>query len=249
MIFIILLILVILLISIFYFIGGKKENFTNNNIDKIYVINLKKNQDRLEKFMENAKKANVKVERFDAVYGKELSKDHPDILKYFVKDHGLISGQIGCALSHIKIWEDAIKNNYNNIIVFEDDAIIPEDFWDRFNEAYNELPKDWDMLLLGGIMLGGTIHNNSKYLLKPDKRSGNWGTSSLLLNINFIKNIIKNVRINIPIDEYLRDDYYYDKNFKVFIVSKTINEIDYGFNSDIGVGVKDKNYSIVIYKK
>ena len=149
MIVIILLILVILLVCIFYFISSKKETFTNNNnIDKIYVINLKKNQDSLEKFMENDKKANVEVERFDAVYGKELSKDHPDILKYFVKDHGLNDGQIGCALSHIKIWEDAIKNNYNNIIVFEDDAIIPEDFWDRFNEAYNELPKDWKISYL-----------------------------------------------------------------------------------------------------
>ena len=110
MIFIVLLVLVILLVSIFYFISGKKETFTNNNnIDKIYVINLKKNRDRLEKFMENAKKANVKVERFDAVYGKELNKDHPDILKYFVKDHGLFSGQIGCALSHIKTWKMLLK--------------------------------------------------------------------------------------------------------------------------------------------
>jgi GR25 family glycosyltransferase involved in LPS biosynthesis len=248
MIFIVLLVLVILLISIFYFFSSKKETFRNNNIDKIYVINLKKNQDRLEKFMENAKKANVEVERFDAVYGKELKKDHPDILKYFIKDHGLNPGQIGCALSHIKIWEDAINNNYNNIIIFEDDAVIPEDFLDRFNEAYNELPNDWDILLLGGVKLGGKKYNNLKHILKPKKGSVNLGTSSMLLNIKFINKLLDNLKINKPIDNYIRDNYYYKKEFEIFIVDQTIINIDYNFNSDIGVNVPLKNYTVKTFE-
>lgn len=234
MIFILLLIVVILLISIFYFIGSKKENFTNNNIDKIYVINLKKNQDRLEKFMENAKKANVKVERFDAVYGKELSKDHPDILKYFVKDHGLIPGQIGCALSHIKIWEDAIKNNYNNIIVFEDDAIIPEDFWDRFNQAYNELPKDWEMLLIGCCTCTGNTTNKTK-LIKANS-TGNWCTTGYLININYCKKLIDRIyknKIERSIDEYTRMFYSSDN---VYIPFPPFILQDKNFNSDIIMG-------------
>ena len=90
--------------------------------------------------MEQSKKAKLNVQRFDAIYGKELPKNHY-IKKYFVDNHNLTDGQIGCALSHIKIWEDAVKNNYKNILVFEDDATIPHDFWDKFNKAYNELPK------------------------------------------------------------------------------------------------------------
>ena len=58
---------------------------------------------------------------------EKTKEDHPDIIKYFVKNHNLNPGQIGCALSHIKILEDAIKNNDKKIIVFEDDAIIPKD--------------------------------------------------------------------------------------------------------------------------
>ena len=229
MIFIVLLVLVILLISIFYFISSKKETFTNNNIDKIYVINLKKNQDRLEKFMENAKKANIEVERFDAVYGQELSKDHPDILKYFVKDHGLISGQIGCALSHIKIWEDAINNNYNNIIVFEDDAIIPEDFWDKFNKAYNELPNNWDMLLLSINTGYGELYNNK--LIKLKMYEGNYGLIGYLLNINFIKKIVNN-KFNNTVDTFLRDKYYYNNIYKVFLINPLLINHDYTFYSD-----------------
>lgn len=230
MIFIILLVFVILLISIFYFIGSKKENFTNNNIDKIYVINLKKNQDRLEKFMENAKKANVKVERFDAVYGKELSKDHPDILKYFVKDHGLNPGKIGCALSHIKIWEDAINNNYNNIIVFEDDAIIPKDFWDKFNEAYNELPEDWDIVYMGlNWPYVRKISNNiSKVIYK--KSNSNFGTHAMLINVNYIKKLI-NIKISDPIDLFIKnhnnEKFYFSYNLKI-IYDQTFNSTIWG---------------------
>ena len=47
--------------------------------------------------------------------------------------------------------------------------------------------------------------------------------------------IMKNIKLNIPIDEYLRDNSYYDKNYKIFIVKKSIVDIDYSFNSNIGI--------------
>jgi GR25 family glycosyltransferase involved in LPS biosynthesis len=245
--YIIVILVIVILIILKYKSNNKFTNKTNKNIDKIYVINLKKNTDRWESISELAKKANVNITRFDAIYGKELDDNHPDIIKYFIKNHKLNKGQIGCALSHVKIWEDAIKNNYKNIIVFEDDAVIPEDFWGRFNKYYNALPKDWDMLLLGGVQLGGTRFNDN--LLKPDKRSGNLGTSSFLLNIKFIKKVMSELKFTTTVDDYIRDKYYYDNNFNIYIVDKTINNINYEFNSDIGVGVPGKNYDIKIYDK
>jgi len=243
----VLLIFVIVLIVLIFCFNCIKERFINahKNINKIYVINLKKNPDRLNVFMKQAKEANIKVDRFDAINGKELSKNHPDIHKYFIENHGLNSGQIGCALSHIKIWEDAIKNNYKNIFVFEDDAIIPIDFWEQLNKCYRELPYNWDMLLLGGTNLGGTIY--SENLLIPDKRSGNWGTFAMLLNINFIKKIMKEINLNTTIDDYLINNYYYNNNYKIFFVKKTIIEVDFSFNSDIGIIASGKNNQIVIH--
>tara|TARA_Y100000590_G_scaffold465990_1_gene639915 strand:+ start:2205 stop:2936 length:732 start_codon:yes stop_codon:yes gene_type:complete len=241
------MIIIILILCIKPCIKSVNQRFTNTqkNIDKIYVINLKKNKDRLDIFMERAKEANVIVERFDAVNGKELSENDPYIQKYFVKDINLNPGQIGCALSHIKIWEDAIKNNYKNIIVFEDDAIIPNNFWDRLNESYKALPYNWDMLLLGGTNLGGTIYND--FLLKPSNKSNNWGTFAMLININFIKKIIKEIKLNTTIDDYLINNYYYNKKFKIFFVKNTIIEVDFSFTSDIGVVASGKNNPIVIH--
>ena len=243
-IFFVFLILLILLIVFFNMYKYQVEKFTNK-IDKIYVINLKKNTDRLEKFIEHSRKANVAVERFDAVNGKELEKDDPYILRCFIKEHNLNPGQIGCALSHIKIWEDAVKNNYNNIIVFEDDAVIPEDFWDKFDKVYNELPEDWDLLLLGGTNLGGRIYSDN--LLVPDNRSGNWGTFAMLINVNFIKKILKELKLNTTIDDYLINNYYYNKKLKIFFVKKNLIKVDFSFNSDIGVIGSGKNNPIIIY--
>lgn len=229
------LILIILIILLCYNNKHKYENFkVYNKIDKIYVINLKKNQDRLEKFMENAKKANVEVERFDAVYGKELKKDHPDIFKYFGKYPNIHSGEIGCALSHIKIWEDAIKNNYNNIIVFEDDAIIPKDFWDRFDKAYNELPEDWEMLLIGCCTCTGNTTNKTK-LIKANS-TGNWCLSGYLIQNNYCKKLIDRIyknKIEKSIDEYTRMFY---SNDNVYIPLPPFILQDKNFNSDIIMG-------------
>ena len=232
---ILVLILLILIFSYFDFISFKKETFTNNsNIDKVYLINLKKNTDRLEKFMKSAKVANVEVERFEAIYGKELDKNHPDLHKYFVKNHKLNPGQIGCALSHIKIYENAIKNNYKNVIVFEDDAIIPEKFWQRFNEAYNELPKDWDMLLLGCCTCTGNTQKNTKLIRANSK--GNWCLTGYLMNINYCKKLIEKIKknkINQGIDNYLRKEYFKDN---IYIPLPPFVLQDKTFKSDIIMG-------------
>jgi hypothetical protein len=68
----------------------------------------------------------------------------------------------------------------------------------------------------------------------------------MLLNINFIKQLLKGVKIETPIDNYIRDNYYYKKKNNIFIVKKTIVNIDYTFNSDIGIGVPIENYKVKV---
>ena len=206
----------------------------SNKIDKIFVINLKKNTERLEKFMENAKKANIEVERFDGIYGKDLNDNDSDILKYFVKGHKLRPGQIGCALSHIKIWEKVIKNNYNNVLVFEDDAIIPQNFWGKFNKAFNELPDDWDMLLLGCCTCNGSTINKTN-LLKANSE-GNWCMTSFLINRQYCKKIIDRIyknKVGYGIDGYIKSFY---KNDNVYISLPPFILQNKSFESDIIMG-------------
>lgn len=58
------------------------------------------------------------------MYGAELSEEY---LKSNVLDYPncyLTRGEIGCSLSHIKIYEDIIKNNLSYAMILEDDAVL-----------------------------------------------------------------------------------------------------------------------------
>ena len=83
-----LFIIILILIIIYILLKNNKEHFINYNnfkLDKIYVINLEKNKDRWNAISKAAKNANIPITRFNAIYGKELSPSHPDIIKYFDK--------------------------------------------------------------------------------------------------------------------------------------------------------------------
>ena len=41
--------------------------------------------------------------------------------KFWHRD--VTAGEVGCALSHIDIWEDAYKMGYENILIYEDDIL------------------------------------------------------------------------------------------------------------------------------
>ena len=191
---------------------SKKELFVNVynfKLDKIYIINLKKNKDRWDAISKAAKNANVPITRFNAIYEKELPPNHPDIKKYFATNHELSPRQIGCALSHIKIWEDAVKNNYENILIFEDDVIIPPDFLAKLEPVVNELPDDWNMLLLGLNNIKATKY--SKHLIKPHNKDGNWEMHAYIINLNMAKYILRKIlyeNIRNPIDVYFNKYIY-----------------------------------------
>ena len=56
---------------------------------------------------------------------------------------------IGCGLSHLFLWQDAIKKNYKNILVLEDDVYFIDKFYEIIHNTMKELPEDYDILYLG----------------------------------------------------------------------------------------------------
>jgi GR25 family glycosyltransferase involved in LPS biosynthesis len=121
----------------------------NYFFDNIYVINLDKDKERLKKIILECKKFNIDFQRFSAIDPIDLSQNILDkYIPKYIQQNGT-NTMIGCGLSHIFIWQDAIKQNYNNILVFEDDIIISDNFNEILQNAMNELPKDYDILYLG----------------------------------------------------------------------------------------------------
>lgn len=121
-------------------------SFINRVCDKVYVINLEKEKGRLETFDKQMKKNKINYERFDAIQGSKVLKD--DRLTDYCNTF-CTNGMKGCALSHRTIWDIMVKNSYKNVMICEDDAMIPESFDTKFQNTYYQIPKDYDILYLG----------------------------------------------------------------------------------------------------
>ena len=122
----------------------------NDFFSKIYCINLDSRPDKYDLCLKEFKKINIDVERISAIDGK----------KYFKRGMNRNAGCYGLLQTKLMIYNDAIKNNYNNILILEDDVMFVENFNEKFFSKINNLPSDWDMLYIGG----NNIFTKGKYI-------------------------------------------------------------------------------------
>ena len=141
-----------------------------NYVDNIYLINMDKDIDRLKKITKECDIVNIKFERFSGLKVSDLSQNILD--KYIpieTQKYGTDS-MIGCGLSHLFIWQDAVQKNYKNILILEDDVQFTDDFNKYLTNVMNELPKDYDILYLGykDTICEAPTDSSFKYIYKPE---------------------------------------------------------------------------------
>jgi GR25 family glycosyltransferase involved in LPS biosynthesis len=136
------------------------------SIDSIpaVCITLERRADRWQRFQDQPGLPAVK--RFLGVDGKTLNLDTDDRITTLTKrniktktrrSHEELDsvGGVGCALSHIAVWQWMVDHNQEMCIIFEDDAVVPADFKEKANQIIKDSmvlknPKQWDIWLLGG---------------------------------------------------------------------------------------------------
>ena len=117
-------------------------------VDNVYLINMDKDAHRLHNVTKETERVGIKFERFPGVKVSDVSQNILD--KYVPSDiqkYGT-NGMIGCGLSHLFIWQNAVNNNYKNIMVLEDDVCFTDDFNQCLQNALQEIPSDYDILYL-----------------------------------------------------------------------------------------------------
>ena len=102
---------------------------------KVYIINLKKDKNRKKNILNELKKQNLKNYKFiSAVNGNKLKKKEINSLiskeKNFINpiNTNMSKSEIGCSLSHIKIYKEIVKSDIDYALILEDDAFFLNKF-------------------------------------------------------------------------------------------------------------------------
>lgn len=132
---------------------------------KVFVINLDRNSDRLTNVERLAAHFGLDFERFSAVNGKLLPEAFIDEVisrrRNFDEKFSLLKpGEIGCALSHLDIYQKIIDNGLELALILEDDIEFDENLI-RFISDFENCDVSFDLLLLG--YYGVEINKDSEH--------------------------------------------------------------------------------------
>lgn len=148
----------------------------NKIFDKIFVITIEHefNQENWQSNANLTPTASNRINRikdrlngleYEFFYGIDASKLHFDNIIVDgngykkVMPQNLTLGQIGCSLSHVKLYEKIANSEWDKVLILEDDCIfLPEII--NVENYMNQLPNDWSMIYVG---YGGDYNVNPNF--------------------------------------------------------------------------------------
>ena len=235
---VLLLICIILIVSfvVCYFKDSFKNQSTFTLSDKFdaYYINLKRRPDKNKNTLVELDKSNLlrnKMKRFEAIDGKDIDLTNylaPGISARLLEKR---RGWIGCALSHMELWQKCVDIN-KPILIFEDDNVIKEEVnYDKHLETIiNNFPKDFDIVYL----VTDNIVNYKPYNdLFVKAKSNNSILSAYFISPSGAQKLLDSI---MPYKPYLQIDWYinrltHNKKINCYIYRKSIMYTIQDFNT------------------
>ncbi|MGI9337625.1 MAG: FkbM family methyltransferase [Gammaproteobacteria bacterium] len=149
---------------------------TTTNLPPIYVISLARAAARREKMRAQLQTLGAGYEIVDAVDGAALNPaDYAHQLRQdkFRRKFGrdMLAGEIGCYLSHYRLWQRIVAEKTPSALILEDDAEWDDDLLPVIC-AIAELRRRWGVVLLSGRKhktagrLLATINENRQLILR-----------------------------------------------------------------------------------
>lgn len=156
-------------------------------------------------------------------------------------------GQWGCLMSHIKVVQDAITNEYKNILILEDDVNFKTDINNhmyKVGDIVNNNP-GWKIIYLGGGQNDWSNINVQGTYYHP---SGTTGTFAYMLNNSFYQKLLDTYSSMLkPADVYLMQlqQQYQSDMYVVFpnLITCDLNDSSTGGSYDeMGVDYWKKKF-------
>ena len=200
-----------------------------------YVISLTTEQNRRKHITEEFGKQNIPFAFFDAIT--------PDLIEETAKKFNitldrspkakLSDGEIGCALSHIVLWNLTLENNLNYINIFEDDIHLGENAKELLEIDY--ISDDIHVLKLEA---NGKMFFKKPQTVKCDrniypitvKQSGTAGYTVTAKGAKYLLELVKNKPLDVAVDSLVFEDFLHFKNYKIVQLSPGICVQDFVLN-------------------
>ncbi|ULT99895.1 hypothetical protein L3Y34_000870 [Caenorhabditis briggsae] len=189
---------------------------TKQGVDKIYLINLKRRSERLDRMQKIFDLLGIEYSLLEATDGQKLDQLPEDLKNYHILDKYLDpitkrpmkNGEIGCFLSHYRIWQDVVKNKYEKVIVFEDDLRFSHDGLTRVREVLQDLGasgKEWDLIYLGRKKQSDSEELWISYHRHLSSVEYSYWTLGYMLSLRGAEKLLAAEPLNkmVPVDEYL----------------------------------------------
>jgi len=121
-------------------------------IPRSFCVTLKETPLRTKGFFEMMKDR-IDVEPFYGVMGPRMGlvPKLPNEIECPGRSIYLNEQAVGCNMSHFLLWNAMKYMPEDEFMVFEDDAVLCDDFFTKFPALYERLPKDWQMVFVGWL--------------------------------------------------------------------------------------------------
>ena len=117
----------------------------------IWVINLKRSVDRRNFIHAQLNMLGLQHEIVEAVDGRLLTSEETSALyspaeAIELLGRELTPGEIGCSLSHLRLYQRQVDEGHEEVLILEDDVVIDPSFIDVLRDR-DRLPSDWELVL------------------------------------------------------------------------------------------------------
>ncbi|NKB23251.1 MAG: hypothetical protein GKR87_02445 [Kiritimatiellae bacterium] len=191
-------------------------------LDHAYIISAKDDAKRRHHVQHMVKNRLPQAKIFLAVNGLTLTESNLQryiAQRYMTKDFDyssfswkrLTTGQVGCALSHMCLWEQLIDRRTPYMLVLEDDAFLTNDFMTKYTTLLDHLPVDFDYISLFHhpeqldlLKQKKGIARRNNYFIKPPPNL--WGTMGYIISYYGACKILSHVKpLYTTIDRMISD--------------------------------------------
>lgn len=126
------------------------------HFDKVLVVTVPRFKDRQEKVKHRLD--GISFEFFYGTDKNELTEEFISNNYHYKKENTLSpgyyfkplnTGEIACSLSHRMVYQAMMDNNWEKVLILEDDVVPDMEQLVELAECLNELPADWELFYLG----------------------------------------------------------------------------------------------------